>query len=146
MRVSTANDFSAYKHGTLQRRVEKRIAVLGIEIEEIDRYLEMLENSEEERQNLVRDLLINVTSFFRDGKVFDFLRDTIIPDILHAKAAHGAVRVWVAGCSTGEEAYSLAILFLEAHSVHGPSSPVSDVCLGRRWRGGRNCQRRTLFT
>ncbi|WP_323571601.1 MULTISPECIES: chemotaxis protein CheB [unclassified Rhizobium] len=146
LRVSTANDFSAYKHGTLQRRVEKRIAVLGIEIEEIDRYLEMLENSEEERQNLVRDLLINVTSFFRDGKVFDFLRDTIIPDILHAKAAHGAVRVWVAGCSTGEEAYSLAILFLEPHSVHGPSSPVSDVCLGRRWRGGRNCQRRTLFT
>ncbi|MDP9734919.1 UNVERIFIED_ORG: two-component system CheB/CheR fusion protein [Rhizobium sp. SORGH_AS260] len=113
LRVSTANDFSAYKHGTMQRRVEKRIAVLGIEIEEIDRYLEMLENSEEERQNLVRDLLINVTSFFRDGKVFDFLRDTIIPDILHAKAAHGAVRVWVAGCSTGEEAYSLAILFLE---------------------------------
>ncbi|MDP9562004.1 UNVERIFIED_ORG: two-component system CheB/CheR fusion protein [Rhizobium nepotum] len=113
LRVSTANDFSAYKHGTMQRRVEKRMAVLGIEIEKIDRYLEILESSEDERQNLVRDLLINVTSFFRDGKVFDFLRDTIIPDILHAKAAHGAVRVWVAGCSTGEEAYSLAILFLE---------------------------------
>ncbi|WP_236776446.1 CheR family methyltransferase [Agrobacterium tumefaciens] len=113
LRVSTANDFSAYKHGTMQRRVEKRMAVLGIEIEKIDRYLEILESSEDERQNLVRDLLINVTSFFRDGKVFDFLRDTIIPDILHAKAAHEAVRVWVAGCSTGEEAYSLAILFLE---------------------------------
>ncbi|WCK66904.1 CheR family methyltransferase [Agrobacterium tumefaciens] len=113
LRVSTTNDFSAYKHGTMQRRVEKRMAVLGIEIEKIDRYLEILESSEDERQNLVRDLLINVTSFFRDGKVFDFLRDTIIPDILHAKAAHGAVRVWVAGCSTGEEAYSLAILFLE---------------------------------
>lgn len=113
LRVSTANDFSAYKHGTMQRRVEKRMAVLGIEIEKIDRYLEILESSEEERQNLVRDLLINVTSFFRDGKVFDFLRDTIIPDILHAKAAHEAVRVWVAGCSTGEEAYSLAILFLK---------------------------------
>lgn len=113
LRVSTANDFSAYKHGTMQRRVEKRMAVLGIEIEKIDRYLAILESSEDERQNLVRDLLINVTSFFRDGKVFDFLRDTIIPDILHAKAAHEAVRVWVAGCSTGEEAYSLAILFLE---------------------------------
>ncbi|KJF72878.1 histidine kinase [Agrobacterium arsenijevicii] len=113
LRVSTANDFSAYKHGTLQRRVEKRMAVLGITIENVDRYLEMLENSEEERQNLVRDLLINVTSFFRDSRVFDFLRDTIIPDILGAKAAHGTVRVWIAGCSTGEEAYSLGILFLE---------------------------------
>ncbi|WP_421476103.1 CheR family methyltransferase [Agrobacterium tumefaciens] len=113
LRVSTANDFSAYKSGTLQRRVEKRMAVLGIEIEDVDRYLEMLGNSEEERQNLVRDLLINVTSFFRDAKVFDYLRDTIIPGILHAKPAHGTVRVWVAGCSTGEEAYSLAILFLD---------------------------------
>lgn len=113
LRVSTANDFSAYKHGTLQRRVEKRMAVLGLGDEDTDRYLKMLGDSEEERQSLVRDLLINVTSFFRDSKVFDFLRDKIIPDLLNAKAANGTVRVWTAGCSTGEEAYSLAILFLE---------------------------------
>ncbi len=113
LRRSTPNDFSSYKHGTLQRRVEKRLAILGIPEDEAERYLDMLENSEEERRYLAKNLLINVTGFFRDITVFDFLRSRIIPDLIRAKLGDDTIRIWVAGCSTGEEAYSLAILFLQ---------------------------------
>lgn len=113
LRSSTPNDFSSYKYGTLQRRIEKRLAMLDIREGEIEQYMAVLRCSEEERQSLAQDLLINVTGFFRDSKVFDFLREKIVPEILLNKAQDDSVRVWVAGCSTGEEAYSLAVVFLD---------------------------------
>lgn len=113
LKSSTPNDFSYYKYGTLQRRIEKRLATLDIPDGGIEQYVAVLRRSEEERQNLAKDLLINVTEFFRDPKVFDFLRENIIPEILLNKAQGDTVRIWVAGCSTGEEAYSLAMLFLD---------------------------------
>ncbi|TWF48087.1 CheR family methyltransferase [Neorhizobium alkalisoli] len=119
LKSSTPNDFSSYKYGTLQRRIEKRLAMLDIPEGEIEQYIAILRNSEEERQNLARDLLINVTGFFRDPKVFDFLREKIIPEILLNKMQGDTVRIWVAGCSTGEEAYSLAVLFLDRINAMG---------------------------
>ncbi len=109
----TPNDFSSYRHGTLQRRIEKRLAILGIPEDKAEQYLEMLKNSDEERQYLSKNFLINVTEFFRDITVFDFLRSRIIPDLVRAKLTEDTVRIWIVGCSTGEEAYSLAILFLQ---------------------------------
>lgn len=113
LRRLTPNDFSSYKHGTLQRRIEKRLTILGIPEDKAEHYLDMLKDSEEERRYLAKNLLINVTGFFRDITVFDFLRSRIIPDLVRAKLSGETVRIWVAGCSTGEEAYSLAILFLQ---------------------------------
>lgn len=113
LKSSTPNDFSSYKYGTLQRRIEKRLAMIDIPEGAIEQYIAVLRRSEEERQNLARDLLINVTGFFRDPKVFDLLREKIIPEILLNKVRDDTVRIWVAGCSTGEEAYSLAVLFLD---------------------------------
>lgn len=113
LRRSTPNDFSSYKHATLQRRIEKRIAILGIPENEAERYLDVLKNSEAEQRYLAKNFLINVTGFFRDITVFDFLRSRVIPDLVRTKLNEDTVRIWVAGCSTGEEAYSLAILFLQ---------------------------------
>ncbi len=112
LRRSTSNDFSLYKHGTLQRRIEKRRAILGISEDKAEQYLDILKNSEEERRYLAKSLLIKVTAFFRDITVFDFLRSRIIPELIREKLRDETVRIWVAGCSSGEEAYSLAILFL----------------------------------
>ncbi|TNM63605.1 CheR family methyltransferase [Aliirhizobium smilacinae] len=112
LRRSTPNDFSSYKHGTLQRRIEKRLTILGISADQPEQYLNVLNNSEEERRYLANDLLINVTEFFRDITVFDFLRSRIIPDLMRGRLSDDTVRIWVAGCSTGEEAYSIAMLFL----------------------------------
>ena len=114
MRTRTEHDFTHYKTGTLQRRVERRMALAGLGAQEMDRYLEMLRGNAGELDLLVRDLLINVTSFFRDPKVFDALAERVVPDLVHSHAPDQAIRVWVAGCSTGEEAYSLVMLFREA--------------------------------
>ena len=114
LRVETAHDFTLYKQGTLQRRIERRMGMAGIETADVARYLDMMRESKREMDALANDLLINVTSFFRDPRVFELLEKNIIPDLLRAKSTDHFVRVWIAGCSTGEEAYSLAILFREA--------------------------------
>ncbi|WP_437353464.1 CheR family methyltransferase [Neorhizobium petrolearium] len=119
LRTAGANDFSSYKRGILKRRVEKRLAALGIPLEEMDRYISRLKESEEERRHLAKDLLVNLTGFFRDAQVFRFLREKVIPDLLLGKGPDDTVRIWIAGCSTGEEAYSLAILFLERIEAMG---------------------------
>jgi two-component system CheB/CheR fusion protein len=113
LRSKTAHDFALYKTGTLERRIERRMAMAAIEISDKDRYIQMLRNDGGELQLLANDLLINVTSFFRDPKVFDALAVTIIPDLVRSKTPDHSLRVWVAGCSTGEETYSLAMLFRE---------------------------------
>ena len=79
----------------------------------MDRYLELLRSDTGELELLAKDMLINVTSFFRDPQVFDHLEDKIIPELVRNQAQDRPLRIWIAGCSTGEETYSLAMLFRE---------------------------------
>ncbi|MFZ1109053.1 MAG: chemotaxis protein CheB [Rhodomicrobium sp.] len=112
VRTKSGQDFSLYKAGTLTRRIERRMAVAGIT--ETARYIEKLNAEPSELDSLAHDLLINVTEFFRDAAAFQALAETVIPAMVAAHPSDRALRVWAPGCSTGEEAYSLAILFLEA--------------------------------
>ena len=114
LRAKTAHDFTLYKRGTLARRIERRMAMAAIRADDADRYLDILRNDANELDCLAKDLLINVTSFFRDPKVFSFLAKTIIPDLVRGREPDQPLRIWIAGCSTGEETYSLALLFCEA--------------------------------
>ncbi len=107
-------DFSDYKRGTLERRIHRRMGLRGLPAGALARYHEELARNEAECLALADDLLINVTSFFRDPSVFALLEREVIPDLLANLAASQALRIWVVGCSTGEEAYSLAIIMREA--------------------------------
>jgi two-component system CheB/CheR fusion protein len=107
----TPHDFTLYKTGTMERRITRRMNLLSLGSSDVAVYMLRLRDDEDERQQLVNDLLINVTSFFRDPKIFDLLAASTIPELV--AAADGSVRLWVAGCSTGEETYSLAMLLLE---------------------------------
>lgn len=113
LRTMTVHDFTLYKPGTLQRRVERRAALVAAGPDDMDRYLDLLRGDTGELDLLANDLLINVTSFFRDPKVFDLLAEKIIPDLVRGHASDQPLRVWIAGCSTGEESYSIAMLFRE---------------------------------
>jgi two-component system CheB/CheR fusion protein len=113
LRSRTAHDFSLYKPGTLQRRTERRMAMTGIDADDMARYLDRLRADPAELALLANDLLINVTSFFRDAKVFDFLAEKTIPEMIARHTPDMPLRIWIAGCSTGEETYSLAMLFRE---------------------------------
>jgi two-component system CheB/CheR fusion protein len=107
-------DFSAYKRGTLERRIHRRMGLGGLPAGAIARYRDELARNHEECLALAEDLLINVTSFFRDPAVFDVLEASVIPDLLANLPLNQALRIWVAGCSTGEEAYSLAMIVRDA--------------------------------
>ncbi len=113
LRTKAAHDFTLYKPGTLQRRIERRMAMAAIGADGMDRYLELLRRDAGELELLAKDLLINVTSFFRDPKVFDVLAEKIIPELIRSRTPDQALRIWIAGCSTGEETYSLAMLIRE---------------------------------
>jgi two-component system CheB/CheR fusion protein len=117
LRTKTAHDFTLYKPGTLQRRIGRRMAMAAIETDDTERYLEVLKNDPKELGLLAKDLLIHVTSFFRDPKVFDLLAEKIIPELVRSHPPDQPLRVWIAGCSTGEETYSLAMLFREQITV-----------------------------
>ena len=117
LRTKTAHDFRLYKPGTLRRRIERRMAMAEIKTDDLDRYLELLRSDTSELRLLAKDLLINVTSFFRDPKVFDFLAEKIVPDLVRRHTSDDPLRIWIAGCSTGEEAYSLAMLFHEQRTA-----------------------------
>ena len=93
------------------------MAMAAIETDDMDRYLALLRSDADELDQLATDLLINVTSFFRDTKVFDLLAEKIVPELVRGHSSDNPIRVWIAGCSTGEETYSLAMLFLEAISA-----------------------------
>jgi len=108
LRQQTGQDFSGYRQSTIVRRINKRRLLTGHS--KLDAYLEELENNPEERLQLFKSLLIGVTSFFRDPEAFDLLRDKVLPGIFAERCGDEAVRVWIAGCSTGEEAYSVAML------------------------------------
>jgi two-component system CheB/CheR fusion protein len=113
LRTRTAHDFMLYKPGTLQRRIERRMGMAASGSKDINRYIEILRGNPGELDLLAKDLLINVTGFFRDPKVFDFLAEKVVPDLVRNRAPDHPIRIWIAGCSTGEETYSLAMLFRE---------------------------------
>jgi chemotaxis methyl-accepting protein methylase/signal transduction histidine kinase/chemotaxis response regulator CheB len=110
-------DFSHYKPNTVARRIERRLS-LNHAID-LDDYVERLRTDTAELNSLYRDLLIGVTRFFRDREAFEQLERRVIPQLLADKHAHDELRVWVAGCATGEEAYSLAILLHEQVQLLG---------------------------
>jgi two-component system CheB/CheR fusion protein len=112
LRAHTGHDFSLYKRNTFYRRIERRMGIH--QIEKISGYIRYLQENSQELDLLFKELLIGVTSFFRDAEAWDELRDSVIPALLASRPADHAFRVWVPGCSTGEEAYSLAMVFREA--------------------------------
>ena len=111
LRRATAVDFSHYKHTTINRRILRRMAVHRME--NLSEYVKVLQRDNEEVNSLFDDLLITVTGFFRDAESFDRLREVVFPRIMEDKTPETPIRVWVPGCSTGEEAYSIAISLLE---------------------------------
>ena len=111
LRLRLGHDFSGYKDKTFLRRVQRRMQVLGIDT--VAAYIARLEADTDEVTLLFRDLLIRVTSFFRDNETFDTIERVVMPQLFDDKHADNTVRVWVPGCATGEEAYSLAILLHE---------------------------------
>lgn len=111
LRAQTGHDFSQYKPSTIRRRIERRMAVH--QVETMEGYVKYLQGAPEEVDALFRDMLIGVTSFFRDPEVFSALEEQVVPKLLAGKPSDAVIRIWVPGCSTGEEAYSLAILLAE---------------------------------
>jgi two-component system CheB/CheR fusion protein len=111
LRTRTGHDFSQYKKNTILRRIERRMHVH--QIDEVENYVTYLQKSEVELDILFRELLIGVTHFFRDPQAFEVLREKYLPELLGDKPDDYTLRVWVAGCSSGEEVYSIAILLQE---------------------------------
>jgi two-component system, chemotaxis family, CheB/CheR fusion protein len=111
LRTRTGHDFSEYKDRSFQRRVQRRMQVL--QTQKLEDYAAQLQADPDETDALFRDLLIGVTDFFRDVAAFDALEALVIPKLFEGLASKDEIRVWVPGCSTGEEAYSLAILLRE---------------------------------
>jgi two-component system CheB/CheR fusion protein len=111
LRAQTSHDFSQYKPNTIRRRIERRMAVH--QIGELNGYVKFLQQTPSEVEALFRDLLIGVTNFFRDPAAFKELEEQVVPKLFAGKPAGAVIRVWSPGCSTGEEAYSLAILLQE---------------------------------
>lgn len=111
LRDQTGHDFSQYKPSTIYRRIDRRMTIY--QIDTIENYVKYLQKTPAEVEALFRDLLIGVTNFFRDPKAFEVLEEKVIPKLFKGKSADEAVRVWTCGCSSGEEAYSIAILLQE---------------------------------
>lgn len=122
VRARTGRDFSRYKRSTIMRRIQRRMQLRHVV--EFGRYLELLREEVDEVRNLATDFLITVTHFFRDPEVFERLESEVIPELFRGKDGEESVRVWTAGCSTGEEAYSLAILLLEAAERHNGAKMI----------------------
>ena len=115
-------DFSHYKLNTVQRRITRRMALHHLS--EAEEYLKLVEESGTEAQELFDDLLITVTEFFRDPAAFDALIENVLPEILRNRGPDDPIRVWVPGCSTGKEAYSIAIALSETMEKADRVCPV----------------------
>ncbi len=123
LRSQTGHDFSSYKKNTVQRRIERRMDIH--QMDSIATYCHFLKKNPLEVELLFKELLIGVTSFFREPNEWELLKDKVIPDLLAKRAPSETIRVWVSGCSTGEEAYSLAIVFKEVLDQLKPSKDFS---------------------
>lgn len=122
LRTGTKCDFRSYRRRMLLRRVQRRMSLnhLG----DLSAYLELLRRSTEELKRLAKDLLITVTSFFRDPEMFQIIETQVIPELLRHKEPDAPLRVWVPACATGEEAYSFAMLLIEGIAAAGKSCPL----------------------
>lgn len=116
LRTKRGHDFSQYKPNTIYRRMERRMGLLKIEV--ISDYVKLLQENPDELDALFYDLLIGVTNFFRDPEAFSVLESVIIPKLFDLRAERKTLRIWCVGCSTGEEAYSIAILLREYMEKH----------------------------
>src|SRR4026207_1310608 len=112
LRQNRGFDFSGYKRPSLLRRVTKRMQLVNVE--SFPDYIDYLEVHPEEFTALFNTILINVTSFFRDESSWKFLAESVLPDLVRLKKADAPIRIWSAGCASGEEPYSLAMLVAEA--------------------------------
>jgi two-component system CheB/CheR fusion protein len=122
IRRSAGVDFTHYRQTTIRRRVERRMAVN--KVARVEDYLKFLQMNPAEIKALYQDMLINVTSFFRNPKVFDALKERVFPSIVKSRASNAAVRIWSPGCSSGEELYSLGISLLEFLGEKARDIPV----------------------
>jgi two-component system CheB/CheR fusion protein len=122
LRKASGLDFSQYKMGTIQRRVQRRMVLH--KMEGLVDYIAFARNNPEELRSLEKDLLINVTQFFRDSEAFEALKTVAIPALLKDRHPNDPIRVWVPGCATGEEVYSLAICLLESLGEHAGITPI----------------------
>ena len=118
LRAQTGHDFTYYKKNTLFRRIERRMGIH--QIDKIANYVIFLQKNPKELDILFKELLIGVTNFFRDAEVWKMLKESVLPDLFNALPNGHILRVWVAGCSTGEEAYSFAMVFKEAYEKVRP--------------------------
>ncbi|MEG4494663.1 chemotaxis protein CheB [Microcoleus sp. D3_18_C4] len=122
LRAATGVDFTNYKQTTLKRRIHRRM--LLYKLERIENYAEYLQNTPAEVTALYHDVLIHVTSFFRDPETFEALSSNVFPAIVQDKSPKKPIRIWIAGCSTGEEAYSIAICLLEFLAARSTNLPI----------------------
>jgi two-component system CheB/CheR fusion protein len=143
LRIRTGHDFSSYKRPTLLRRIARRLQVR--EVDDLPAYADLLREQPDEVQALLRDLLIIVANFFRDKEVFEFLEHHVVPDLFAGKSSDDTIRVWVCGCATGEEAYSIGILLKEyAAKISDPpkiqifASDINEAALRMARRGRYN--------
>jgi two-component system CheB/CheR fusion protein len=122
LRKSTGVDFTHYRQTTILRRIHRRMVVH--KMEKIDEYVKYLQTNPAETKALYQDMLINVTSFFRNPKVFDALRAQVFSSIMKNRSAEGSLRIWTPGCASGEETYSVAIALLEYLGDKGSQTHV----------------------
>ncbi|MDZ7740014.1 MAG: chemotaxis protein CheB [Bacteroidales bacterium] len=123
LRTQTGNDFSLYKKNTVYRRIERRMGIHRID--KMPSYVHFLQENPKELDILFKELMIGVTNFFRDSKVWDTLKDKEIPALINKTKPNSQLRAWVPGCSTGEEAYSLALVFKEVLQEVKPNAGIS---------------------
>ena len=122
LRSATGVDFKDYRMTTIRRRILRRMILNRVE--SLDQYVKFLKENRAEVQKLYEDILITVTGFFRDPESFKALKSTVFPELLKNRAADSPVRIWVPGCSTGEEVYSIAIALFECMAEMSANPPV----------------------
>ncbi len=123
LRTHTGNDFSLYKKNTIHRRIERRMGIH--KIDELFSYVRFLQENPKEVHILFKELMIGVTNFFRDSLVWEKLKEKVIPVLIEKAKPNSQIRAWIPGCSTGEEAYSLAIVFKEVLEKINPNLGIS---------------------
>jgi two-component system CheB/CheR fusion protein len=119
---TTGVDFVHYKHATLRRRIERRVVMRRLQT--LAEYLQSLRDDPAERQKLYEEVVITVTSFFRDPEVFEAVKNIVFPQLMENRSRNTPLRVWVPGCASGEEAYSLAICLLEHLGTTADTTPI----------------------
>src|SRR4029077_19744823 len=123
LRTHSGHDFSLYKKNTFYRRIERRMGIH--QIDKIAAYIRYLQENPQELDLLFKELLIGVTSFFRDPAAWEELRKKFLPALMASRPAGHVLRAWVPGCSTGEEAYSLAMMFKEVMDKLKPGKKIT---------------------